>query len=56
MNLVAEVVLELLLRYFLLPIVWVVTTPFILVFAFFRKKHYWSSVAEMNSSVTKNWL
>ena len=39
----------------LLPLIWLVSAPFILIFAIFQKKRYQHAVANMFGSITDFW-
>lgn len=59
MSSLVEVIFHVLFSFFwwlvLLPILWLVASPFILILAIFSKYPYWQSVGGMYSGVTDTW-
>jgi len=54
-ELIADYLIDLLTWYVLFPVVWLVSLPFILVLALFRRGRYGDAVIDMLSSVHYFW-
>jgi len=56
LELLGELLLSLVLRVILLPALWLISTPVILVAALFRSPPFWNQVAYMYGSITQTWI